>query len=303
MYDEKAETEDLLPQYSNVALDSNAGLELRSKRRQRLRTAGKKAFPLAFALLGLTFIFLFTQQPACLTGMLGHSESANAASSRRNTIETGSQALSGDFNLYDLLAFRSQSGSLDLNVRPQSADESSPAPAELSIRTLSGSVAVSMPADDIPDRDYRVTIHTLSGSVSATLPHGRRTDIATGSALLKLHLTPVSFDGEKSTVRTATASGSQDVTVYDLLNGKLDKMDSVHRSASGSMALHYPAGWQGLIEGRTLSGSIKLHGTDLEGVESEDSPAGGHYVRATRGTGNSTLRFHGGSGSVDVYFG
>jgi hypothetical protein len=77
---------------------------------------------------------------------------------------------------------------------------------------------------------------------------------------------------------------------------------SVHKSTSGSISLKYPPQWSGVIDGRSVSGSIDVRGRDVEIISDEHGP-GFRKVKAKKGTGNSQLTFKTVTSSVDIVVG
>jgi putative adhesin len=226
---------------------------------------------------------------------------ANHWDLRKRQIDTGSQSLTADFDLLDLLSIRSSSGSLSIGVHPQPADKENPVPAELLVRSSSGSVNVNFLAFAVPAREYQVSINSDSGSIGGTILHGRKTSIASKSSGIHVQLAPYESGDYASTLNARTVSGHQGVTVLSpsLHPGtSIKAMSSFHSTESGSLALRYPREWEGTIEGRTGSGSLNLHGNDVDIISQS-----GHYVYAKKGNGSSRLSFHTESGSADVYFG
>lgn len=259
-------------------------------------------FRKAIVLFGLTLLLLWTLHSRCHRPSL--QQGIYDGESRRRRIDTGSQALNGDFDLLDLLSIRSHSGSINIEVHPQPADEENPVPAELLINSHSGQVSVDFPAFNAPERDYHVSIDSRHGSIDGHILHGRMTSIVSASASIHAQIAPFAADSYASTLRTASQSGGQDISMLSPsrdLGVPIKRMSSIHSTNSGSLVLRYPKEWQGTIEGHTRSGSLQLHG-DLDIIQRSAFHNVGHYVLARKGSGNSTLTFRTGSGSVDIYF-
>jgi hypothetical protein len=219
---------------------------------------------------------------------------------RKRLIDTGSQALNADFDLLDLLSIRSHSGSVNVGIHPQPADEANPVPAEVLINSHSGSIRVNFASFNAPERDYHVAIDSHSGTIKGAILHGLKTSITTHSAMIDVQLTPYGATDYSSTLNTTTQSGRQEITLLSPAKQPgttIKEMSSVHSSASGKLVLRYPREWEGTVEGHTQSGKLQLHGGDLDIIRRSSS-----YVVARKGKGNSTLNFHTSSGSVDLYF-
>jgi hypothetical protein len=271
------------------AYESDAEAGANARPRQRIHKL-KKTFLLA--LVGATALLLGLFK----CGFRGSNileAIADHMDFRKRRISTGSQSLSGEFDLLDLLSVHSTSGSLNIGIHPQPADKENRVPAEVSITSQSGSINVKFPTFGIPEREYHVSISSQSGGIDGSILHGRRTSLATRSGSMNVRL---QLAAEESDLRTENGSGSQDITVLNT-GKRIKAMSSTHSSTSGSLALRYPREWEGMIEGHTQSGSSGFHGGGVDVIRRS-----GHYVLARKGNGNSTLRFRTGSGSVNVYF-
>jgi len=221
---------------------------------------------------------------------------------RERWIDTGSKALSGQFELYDLLGIRSHSGSINIGVRPHPADKDFPAPARLVIESHSGSVNVNMAALAAPERDYFASIESWSGSVGGSLIHGRDTTVLSHSGSINMRFSLSGADNASSTLSTTSESGRSDITVLNPARfagakSSIKEMTSTHVTKSGSLSLRYPRDWEGIIEGHTQSAGLTLYGRDVEVIERRQ-----HYVLARKGKGDSRLTFHTASGSASVFF-
>lgn len=283
MLAEKARFEDL-PVYES---DAEAGANARPRQKTHKL---KKTFLLALV-VGTTFLLgLFEcgfRGPSIIEAVTDRMDF------RKRRISTGSQSLSAEFDLLDLLSIHSTSGSLNIGIRPRPADKENPVPAEVSIVSQSGSINVDFPTFSIPEREYHVSISSQSGGISGSILHGRRTSLETRSGSINVRL---QLAAEESDLRTENGSGSQDITILN--TGKAIKaMSSTHSATSGSLNLRYPREWEGTIEGHTQSGSSGFFGGGVDVIRRSKN-----YVLAKKGDGNSTLRFRTGSGSVNVYF-
>lgn len=271
------------------AYESGAEAGANARPRQRIHKLKKRFL---FALVGTTALLLGLfkcgfRGPNILEVITDHMDL------RKRRISTGAQSLSAEFDLLDLLSIHSTSGSLNIGIHPQPADKENPVPAEVLITSQSGSINVDSPTFSIPEREYYVSISSQSGGIDGSILHGSRPSVATESGSMNVRL---QHAADESDLRTETGSGSQDITVLN--TGKhIKAMSSTHSSTSGSLALRYPREWEGMIEGRTQSGSSGFHGGGVDVIRRN-----GHYVLARKGNGNSTLRFRTGSGSVNVYF-
>lgn len=115
--------------------------------------------------------------------------------SRRIIIKTVSGDIDGGFPLYDYLELDTTSGTITVSVVPEDILPSAPAPAELSIRSISGDVQVTSPiqssASKLYARNYRTTIHTNSGSLRGSYIFGSLGSFTTTSADIDVTVLPV----------------------------------------------------------------------------------------------------------------
>lgn len=227
---------------------------------------------------------------------------APLSSSRRNVIKSVSGSIRGTFDLLDLLHLETVSGSIDVRVRPQAASSSDPLPAQFTAVTASGSIKVDFTGDaveDVPPRDYLVTVKTLSGSISGRYFLGTRNSLESGSGGISTTLLPVSVFDAWSELHTKSTSGSVRVHVLSSLSGSdkpLSLLRGKHTVGSGSLRLEYPPEWEGEIRGSTASGSVNVHGDNVNVVV--DTPS--HFL-ARKGDGDGMIAFDSISGNVGIW--
>ncbi|KAM3419330.1 hypothetical protein BST61_g5264 [Cercospora zeina] len=154
-------------------------------------------------------------------------------SSRRTEVETISGNIHGKYALRDLLSFKSQSGSVQVEVDPKHEDSNHPSAAEFLIHTSSGSVTASNPtAGDIPIRNYRTRIETVSGSVTGDFILGMLTSFHTQSGTVQATLLPIYDSTDASLLHTDTKSASQTLTIlppYAYPGDSFAKLHSDHK--------------------------------------------------------------------------
>ncbi|KAJ9660030.1 hypothetical protein H2201_007071 [Coniosporium apollinis] len=224
---------------------------------------------------------------------------------RRTIINVGTGSVSGKYALRDYLSIRTTTGSISITVDPQPADPASPKPAVFEAYAKRGSIRVDFPTrGTIPDREYEVTVHSDTGSISGTFIHGRHTSLSATTGSISAKILPCGA-GNASELRTEALTGATTVTLlapYKDPGTVMGGLESSHKSKSGSMKLVYPQEWEGTVEGRTASGSVGLHGRDLEVVREDKGWVGKHVV-AKKGKGNSRMTFDVVSGSVTAQIG
>jgi hypothetical protein len=224
---------------------------------------------------------------------------------RKKRIDTGSNSLDAELDLFDLLSIHSTTGSINVGIHPQPADEQNPVPAELFISSHAGRVSVNFHPFNAPERDYHVAINSRHGSVEGAILHGRKTSMVSNSGSLDVQIAPFGSGNYSSSLHTSSDAGSQDLTLLSPSKQpgtSINGMSSMHSSNAGSLVLRYPREWEGMIEGHTRNGNLRLHGGNLDIIRRSSFSASGHYVLARKGNGNSTLYFHTSSGGIDLYF-
>lgn len=228
-------------------------------------------------------------------------------SSRKTIVKTTSGSVHGVFALRDLLSVDTLSGSIEVDVDPKKADKHKPLPAIFKATSRSGSIRAIYPLrDDLPDRDYETTVDGLSGSITGAYIHGTSSTFQSKSGSISGTLLP--FNGSQgSLLTTESISGAtslQILTPYD--GGLLSHMRSKHDSqGSGSIHLRYPDEWRGSFSGKTITGSIMVHG---HGVEIDWSSffgffGGSNKVSGRKPTGNSLIEFSTRTGSTNLGIG
>ena len=229
--------------------------------------------------------------------------------SREIVIVVGSGSVTGSYPLYDLLAIGARSGSVSVDVDLKPASETAPAAAELHLGSESGHVrartpAIFSPSSSIPSRDYRTILGATSGSIDADLVHGTSTQIHGSSGHVKVALSPVGPVNEISSIEVLTHSGSQAVTIRPSLTNLGEPMRKLYGSyvhGTGSLRLKYPDEWEGKIEGRTMSGSVRIRWDSVRTIrDGKDETRLWRNIKAVRGQGEGTIFFEGASGSVDL---
>lgn len=223
--------------------------------------------------------------------------------SRETNIHLISGSVTGSYPLYDILDISTISGSIDIDVEPKDANEDNVQPAILRLSSRSGSIRAMTSIISVPPRDYQTAVHSLNGGIDATLLHGSRTSLRSLSGRINTDLYPYGHNNSRTDINTHCQSGSTDITVHSSIShptNPLNKLYSDHSGLSGSLNLWYPAQWQGMVKGSTLSGSIDLDWDGLKVIKDEKKGWIKRTVEAVRGEGESELIFSGKSGSVNL---
>ncbi|KAK3077807.1 hypothetical protein LTS18_009208, partial [Coniosporium uncinatum] len=232
--------------------------------------------------------------------------------SRRTVIHSGTDSIYGTYPLYDLLSVSSSTGSINIDITPQAALPSSPAPAILEISSNTGSITAHYPpltfTSPIPSREYRTSVTGGTSTTSGTFLHGHDTSLSTRTGAITASLLPYAADEYASSLSVVTSTGQQRVTVLPPYKkgtgkegGRIKRMTSHHSSRTASMDLAYPQEWVGDIEAETGTGSLVVRGKNVEVVE-EGGKWGGKFVRGFKGEGehrvSGGVEVRGGTGSV-----
>jgi hypothetical protein len=148
-------------------------------------------------------------------------------SSRRIVVETISGSITGNYPLLDDLLLSSQSGEITVEVSPQAASKSAPAPADLEVQTASGTIRVDLPFKGAnylpPSRDYITRVHSTSGSIYGSYYLGSESSFKTTSGTIDITTLPVlpaGSDGNTMKVppnvfETHTVSGTTKISVLE----------------------------------------------------------------------------------------
>ena len=230
-------------------------------------------------------------------------------SGRETRIDLISGSVSGRFALRDLLSVKTRSGAININVEPKLENPTDPQPASFVADTLSGSIKAIFPVsaaiEEIPPRLYHTKIESKSGSVKGNYIHGLNTDILTVSGSIDVNVLPYSANSTGSWLRTESTGGRIGVTVlpsYQDSQSVIGHLRSVHKTKSGSVHIKYPQQWEGKIEAVTMTGSVGLHGRDVEVLKRWSGPVGAHVV-AKKGNATSAMDLGTTSGSVNAIIG
>ena len=273
-----------------------------------------------FLLLSLSFLDLATAsipftQPLSLLSNMGSSTSTPLIdnSSPRQTIISGmSSSVTGTYNLYDTLSITTISGSVNIIVVPQPAandaasSSSAIKPADLRIKTTSGSISVTVDAQAAvaANRTFTTSISSMSGRINApSLIHGLSTSLSTASGSINAEIHP--FTGPDMNITTSrsdlslkTFSGNQNIQMNPSLNFPTKPIRNLFTNInhqSGSVSLTFPLTWEGSIRGSTMSGNINYDWPGLRILKQ-----GGGVFEAVKGggEGKGLLSFGGMSGNV-----
>ncbi|KAI4728773.1 hypothetical protein E4T49_03415 [Aureobasidium sp. EXF-10728] len=239
----------------------------------------------------------------------GSLSAAYWESGRETRIDVVSGSVSGRFALKDLLSIKTASGDIDIDVEPKAESPTAPRPASFVATTNSGSIKASFPMSDavgeIPPRLYHTKVESKSGSIHGSYIHGLNTDISTASGSIGVDVLPYSANSTGSWLRTESVGGGIRVNLfppYEDPQNVMGHLRSVHKTKSGGLHIQYPQQWEGKIEAVTMSGSVKLHGKDVEVLKRWTGPVGAHVV-AQKGQASSAMDLGTVSGSIDAWIG
>ena len=224
--------------------------------------------------------------------------------SRKTIIDVNSGSLMGTWALRDLLSIMSTSGSITIDVVPKAVSEKDPQPADFIISSVSGSVVVRCIALNIPHRDYRVDVKVRSASVSGMYIHGTQTNIESVSGSITAHIQPCMAPDYPSRLVTHSKSGTTSLRVLSPHTGciGLNHLESWHEVISGSLDIHYPQEWEGMIHGKATTGSLTLKGRDVQVIK-DDRNGPTRNILARKGNGQSNLNCYTTSGSINLVVG
>lgn len=228
-----------------------------------------------------------------------------AFDSRKTWLESVSGSISGKYALADLVAIKTQSGSVSVDIEPKPAVKAASKAAIFKAESHAGSIRVDFERNRIPERDYQTYINTTVGSVAGTFIHGSKTVISSDAGFIDIDLLPYRSGNYPSIIDTLTQSGQTSFTLrtpYKTKHIPLTGLVSKHTTTSGAMELKYPQEWEGHVNGTSMSGSLHMQGKDLELIDKNNAPKKNH-VEARKGEGKSSLTFDTVNGACEVQIG
>lgn len=240
---------------------------------------------------------------ASLSIKANNAPSKLSISSRETTIDISSGSVTGSYPLYDLLSIHTDSGSIDITIDPKEASKESVKPAVLRLTSNSGSVRAVTSTVTVPKRDYRADVYTSSGSIDVALLHGLRTSLRSINGRITADLYPFGDNNTRTDIESHCTSGSTDVTLHSSLShpsAPLKKLFAYYGSTSGSLDLKYPAQWEGIVVGTTLSGGINIDWPGLRIVKDGKKGWLKRKVVGIKGNGEGKLMFSDSSGRVTL---
>jgi len=126
------------------------------------------------------------------------------------------------------------------------------------------------------------SIHCTAGIITGTFILGENLLISATAGSIDVEvLVDTTIETTKATFETRADAGSTFVTLHSPLEHR-NRITSRHSSKAGNVNLVYPEEWEGVVEGKTMVGSISMGGTGLVIVEN----GGGfveRYVKAVKG--------------------
>ena len=139
---------------------------------------------------------------------------------RHVEVETESGSISGLFPLYDYLGIKSTSGSVTVGAMPHDKDPERPAPAELTISTVSGKISAHLPIIAAeghrylpPLREYNIHVTSTSGAITGSFYQGLHAYFETVSGRIEGSLLPVIGQSSGNTLSTHSQSGRQTIDI------------------------------------------------------------------------------------------
>jgi hypothetical protein len=215
------------------------------------------------------------------------SSESEGLESRKIEVETTSSTISGSFPLADLLAIKSVSGAVDVEIEPKKNGPEESA-GTLVIRTSSGNIKANTLTSSIPSRKFITEVHSISGSVSGNFLLGVTSNINTASGRVTANFhTAGDIANRSCTVNSV--SGSIQSTVHDD-SYKLGTVRSNFHSQTGRLDIQFPAAWEGRIEANSKTGSIDVAGDGVKIIKDVSPiPGFGRAVVAEKGDGHSNL--------------
>jgi hypothetical protein len=125
------------------------------------------------------------------------------------------------------------------------------------------------------------TVHTTAGSLRGNYTLGESLYLSTSAGSINVNVTvDTTIESAKGKLETRADAGSTHLTLQSPLEHR-NRVASRHISHAGAVKLWFPREWEGVVEGRTMAGGIRMSGEGLEIVESSGFVE--KYVRAVKG--------------------
>ena len=126
------------------------------------------------------------------------------------------------------------------------------------------------------------SIRTSAGPILGKYSLGENLYLATKAGPIDVQVkVDTSIKSPKANFHTRTNAGSISVDLLPPLQHR-NQIASTHRLQAGSVNIKYPTEWEGVVEGRTTAGSLRIQGEGLEIVESKGG-FGSRYEKGVKG--------------------
>lgn len=264
----------------------------------------------------------------------GSLRSPRPFDARRTKIRLGAGSVLGKYALADLLDIKTTTGSVNIEVDPQEADDQNK-PATFQVKTGAGSVHVEYPktgwgeppfsmdglsALHIPNRDHRVDIESEVGSISGYYFFGSEGKFSSQSGAISTNLLPVlqssNEEGGEMELETRTKSGHLDTRLAPPIEvsskSKISAAEhwtnlrSTHKAITGTISARYPRAWEGRLKASTTFGTVHVEGDGVRIIHRDDR-IGYHQIEAVKGIDpdgkGSSLEADASTGSVSLEIG
>jgi DUF4097 and DUF4098 domain-containing protein YvlB len=229
------------------------------------------------------------------------SSETTGLNSRKIEVETTSNTISGSYSLADLLALKTVSGAVNVDIEPKEAGPEEHA-GTLLIRTGSGTIEANTITSRIPNRKFTTQVHTVSGSVSGNFLLGASSNIDSASGSINAELYTAGDVANRSCI-VNSVSGSIHSTIHDD-SYKLGTVRSNFQSRTGKVDVQFPSAWEGHIQAETKTGSIDIAGDGVKIIKDTSAfPGFGKVVIAEKGDGYSNLSTETINGAISVRIG
>ncbi|KAG5971468.1 hypothetical protein E4U58_007511 [Claviceps cyperi] len=253
--------------------------------------------------------------------------------SRQIIVNTSSGNIEGWFPLHHLLKIQSASGNILVEVGLESTFLDSATHANLSVKTISGTIGISAqsvfygniwcrrPKKQPPARDYVVELTTVTGIIDAHVVMASRGVFHSTAGDVTLEILPLLFssrgDGQ-SRLETVVKSGLTSIFMLEpllcnvpctkdsslMMTGfnrslGLNCLQSYHQSIGGCIKVEYPQSWTGEFSTETC-GKVNVEGQSIIITHSNQGIPG--IMGGLKGQGTSTVCIKSNSGDVALHF-
>lgn len=211
------------------------------------------------------------------------------------------------------LHLRNDAGKIDVLLIPRFDSDVPIALQSITVSTVSGLIVFKMWMEQpgtwpMEPFTHTTQIRSETGNIYGSVPLGALTNFTSETGNIAAIMVPFGAASEDASKDIRTESNQGNVYVHvvntiweSLKNGRFDPLVSLrsrHKVNNGTLAIIYPSGWRGELEGLVSKGTLKFDGSRLKDVKKGDN-----WVKATSGEGMSFMESWVNEGELDIKVG